>query len=136
MESQTCSQKTIRVARDGDGKPDVSSSRPLDSFFVRRIDQALAVAAESVGEALDAFRQLAGSSIPLSPTHELAPVLLSIPEVCKLLGYHKTKVYDLMQRGLLPFVVHTENGHRRVEYAALQAFVKRPRSGRPERITS
>lgn len=60
------------------------------------------------------------------------PVLLTVRETCKLLGYHKTKVYDLMKRGLLPYVVERKTGHRRVEYRAVQHLVKRLRGGRLE----
>ncbi len=60
------------------------------------------------------------------------PLLLTVSQVCNVLGYHKTKVYDLMKRGLLPFVVEAKTGHRRVEYRALQQLVKRLRRGRLE----
>jgi hypothetical protein len=76
--------------------------------LLRQIRRALAATATGLAEARDAFEVL-----------------------CR-----KTKVYALMKRGLLPYVVETKTGHRRVEYRALQHFVKRLRSGRLERKAS
>jgi hypothetical protein len=59
-----------------------------------------------------------------------------VRETCKILGFHKTKVYELMKRGLLPYVAETKTGHRRVEYRAVQQPVKRLRTGRLERKAS
>jgi hypothetical protein len=41
-----------------------------------------------------------------------------------------------MKRGLLPYVIETKTGHRRIEYRALQQLVKRLRTGRLERRAS
>ena len=64
------------------------------------------------------------------------PVLLTVPQVCGLLGYHKTKVYGLMNRGLLPYLLDRRTGRRRIEYRAVQQFVKRMRACRLERSAS
>jgi excisionase family DNA binding protein len=105
----------------------------LDATPFRKIDRALAAAASNLAEVREAFEMLCGA-IPggAGDAVRALPVLLTVPQVCKLLGYHKTKVYELMKRGLLPYVVETKTGHRRVEYRAVQHLVKRLRGGRLE----
>jgi len=71
---------------------------------IQKIDQALAVAASNLDEAREAFEILCGSLMDRAgDAARTLPVLLTVPQVCNLLGYHKTKVYDLMKRGLLPW---------------------------------
>jgi hypothetical protein len=41
-----------------------------------------------------------------------------------------------MKRGLLPYILETRTGHRRVEYRAVQHLVKRLRAGSLERKAS
>jgi excisionase family DNA binding protein len=112
-------------------------SGKVDSSSIQKLDRALAAAASSLAEAREAFEMLCGA-IPdgAGDAVRALPVLLTVPQVCNLLGYHKTKVYDLMKRGLLTYVVETKTGHRRVEYRAVQQLVKRLRSGRLERRAS
>lgn len=104
-----------------------------ESSSIQKIDRALAAAASNLDEAREALGILCGS-LPDSAgdAARTLPILLTVRDVCNLLGYHKTKVYDLMKRGLLPFVVETKTGHRRVEYRAVQHLVKRLRGGRLE----
>jgi len=109
----------------------------IEPASVQRIDRALAAAANNLDEARQALEMLC-VALPESAGDAVRalPVLLTVRETCKLLGYHKTKVYDLMKRGLLPYVVETKTGHRRIEYRAVQQLVKRLRSGRLERRAS
>jgi excisionase family DNA binding protein len=108
-------------------------SGKIESSPIQKIDRALAAAANNLDEAREAFEMLCGA-IPdgAGDAVRALPVLLTVPQVCNLLGYHKTKVYDLMKRGLLPYAVETKTGHRRVEYRAVQHLVKRLRGGRLE----
>ncbi|MBC5829995.1 MAG: helix-turn-helix domain-containing protein [Candidatus Eremiobacteraeota bacterium] len=112
-------------------------SAEIDPSAIRSIDRALAAAASNLDEAREAFGTLC-EALPhgTGDAMRALPVLLTVPQVCNLLGYHKTKVYGLMKRGLLPFVVETKTGHRRIEYRAVQQLVKRLRSGRLERKAS
>lgn len=112
-------------------------SSKVETASIQRIDRALADAANNLDEARQALEMLCGS-LPDSANDVVRslPVLLTVRDTCKLLGYHKTKVYDLMKRGLLPYVVETKTGHRRIEYRALQQLVKRLRTGRLERRAS
>jgi excisionase family DNA binding protein len=124
----------ISVIRDEFIEP---RSAKIEPASVQRIDRALAAAANNLDEARQALEMLC---IPLPDSAGDAvralPVLLTVRETSKLLGYRKTKVYDLMKRGLLPYVVETKTGHRRIEYRAVQQLVKRLRSGRLERRAS
>lgn len=108
-------------------------SRMLDLETLERLDRALIAATIVLADARHAFDLLSGRApeeMEIKP-----PILLTVSQVCRLLGYKKTKVYELMRRGLLPYV-HTETGRRRVEYRAAQRFVKRLRVGRLERRVS
>lgn len=109
----------------------------IDAAQLRRLEQALTAAASNLDDAREVFETLC-CALPDSAADAVRslPVLLTVRDVCKLLGYHKTKVYDLMKRGLLPFVVETKTGHRRIEYRALQQLVKRLRAGHLERRAS
>jgi excisionase family DNA binding protein len=124
----------ISVIRDEFIEPRSAKTEPAS---VQRIDRALAAAANNLDEARQALEMLR-IALPDSAGDAVGalPVLLTVRETCKLLGYHKTKVYDLMKRGLLPYVVETKTGHRRIEYRAVQQLVKRLRSGRLERRAS
>ena len=104
---------------------------------IHRIDRALAAAASNLDEARQALEALC-ENLPDGTSGALGalPVLLTVRDVCNLLGYHKTKVYELMKRGLLPYVVETKTGHRRIEYRAVQQLVKRLRTARLERKVS
>jgi excisionase family DNA binding protein len=108
-------------------------SGKIQPSSIQKMDRALAAAASNLDEAREAFEILCGS-LPDGSGDAVRrlPVLLTVRDVCNLLGYHKTKVYDLMKRGLLPYVVETKTGHRRVEYRAVQHLVKRLRAGRLE----
>ncbi len=121
----------ISVIRDEFIEP---RSAKIEPASVQRIDRALAAAANNLDEARQALEMLC-IALPDSAGDAVRalPILLTVRETCKLLGYHKTKVYDLMKRGLLPYVVETKSGHRRIEYRAVQQLVKRLRSGRLER---
>ena len=100
---------------------------------LRQIGRALVATASSLAKVRDAFEVLCRSSqVDFGDAVTAQPLLLTVPQVCDLLGYRKTKVYVLMKRGLLPYIVETKTGHRRVEYRALQQFVKRLRGGRLE----
>ena len=104
---------------------------------LREIGRALAATATSLAEVRDAFDVLCrASQAELGDGLRTAPVLLTVQQVCHQLGYRKTKVYQLMKRGLLPYVVEKRTGHRRIEYRAVQQFVKRLRGGRLERKAS
>jgi len=120
----------ISVIRDEFLEP---RSAKIEPASIQRIDRALAAAANNLDEARQALEVLC-VALPDS-TGDIVrslPILLTVRETCKLLGYHKTKVYELMKRGLLPYVVETKTGHRRVEYRAVQHLVKRLRGGRLE----
>jgi excisionase family DNA binding protein len=112
-------------------------SAKIEPASIQRIDRALAAAANNLDEARQALEVLC-VALPDSSSDVVRslPILLTVRETCKLLGYHKTKVYDLMKRGLLPYVMETKTGHRRVEYRAVQLLVKRLRTGRLERKAS
>jgi excisionase family DNA binding protein len=112
-------------------------SAKIDPASIQRIDRALAAAANNLDEARQALETLC-VALPDSAGDAVRslPVLLTVRETCKLLGYHKTKVYELMKRGLLPYVVETRTGHRRIEYRAVQQLVKRLRTARLERKAS
>jgi excisionase family DNA binding protein len=124
----------ISVIRDEFVEP---RSAKIEPASIQRIDRALTAAANNLDEARQALETLCGA-FPDSAGDAVRslPVLLTVRETCKLLGYHKTKVYDLMKRGLLPYVVETRTGHRRVEYRAVQQLVKRLRTARLERKAS
>ena len=109
-------------------------SAKIEPASIQRIDRALAAAANNLDEARQALETLC-VAFPESAGDVVRslPVLLTVRETCKLLGYHKTKVYDLMKRG---FVVETRTGHRRIESRAVQQLVKRLRTARFERKAS
>jgi len=95
---------------------------------LNRMDRALAAAVRNLADVQEVLASFyAGSRDSSQRGSRILPELLTVPEVCHLLGYRKTKVYELMKSGLLPFVVHTETGHRRIEYRAVQQFVKKLR---------
>lgn len=100
------------------------------------IDRTLTAAVKSLEEAREALNVLSRALANENGDFRIAPVLLTVPQVCELLGYHKTKVYDLMHRGLLPYVTDSKTGHRRVEYRAVQQLVKRLRGRNCERKAS
>lgn len=121
----------VSVIRDEFIEP---RSTKIEPASLERIDRALAAAANKLDEARHALEMLCvASPDSAGDVVRSLPVLLTVRETCKLLGYHKTKVYDLMKRGLLPYVVETKTGHRRVEYRAVQQLVKRLRTARLER---
>ena len=124
----------ISVIRDEFTEP---RSAKIDPASIQRIDRALAAAANNLDEARQALETLC-VALPDSAGDAVRslPVLLTVRETCTLLGYHKTKVYDLMKRGLLPYVVETKTCHRRIEYRAVQQLVKRLRTARLERKAS
>src|SRR5579872_1479729 len=124
----------ISVIRDEVSEP---RSAKIEPASIQRIDRALAAAANNLDEASHALEMLCvASPDSAGDVVRSLPVLLTVRETCKLLGYHKTKVYDLMKRGLLPYVVETKTGHRRIEYRAVQQLVKRLRTARLERKAS
>jgi excisionase family DNA binding protein len=112
-------------------------SAKIDPASIERIGRALAAAVNNLDEARQALGTIC-AALPESAGDAVRsfPVLLTVRETCKILGYHKTKVYELMKRGLLPYVVETRTGHRRIEYRAVQQLVKRLRAGRLERKAS
>jgi len=131
---QIRSADQISVIRDEVSDP---RSAKVEPASIQRIDRALAAAANNLDEARHALEMLCvASPDSAGDVVRSLPVLLTVRETCKLLGYHKTKVYDLMKRGLLPYVVETRTGHRRVEYRAVQQLVKRLRTARLERKAS
>ena len=111
---------------------------PVGVTSLERITMALDAATSSLDDAREVLRRLSrtvqndGASDPPSGQ----AILLTVPQVCGLLGYHKTKVYGLMKRGLLPYLLDRRTGRRRVEYRAVQQFVKRLRARRLERGAS
>jgi excisionase family DNA binding protein len=134
MESTKASEETsVSVIRE-----DVAESRPPAGLSpLGRIRTSLDAATSNLDDARKCLQRLAetiedGATEPLNGQ----PALLTVPQVCRLLGYHKTKVYGLMQRGLLPYVLDRRTGRRRVEYRAIQRFVKRLRASRLERSAS
>jgi excisionase family DNA binding protein len=124
----------VSVIRDEFIEP---RSAKIEPAPIERIDRALAAAANNLDEARQALGMLC-AALPDSAGDVVrtVPVLLTVRETCKILGYHKTKVYELMKRGLLPYIVETRTGHRRIEYRAVQQLVKRLRTGRLERKVS
>jgi len=100
----------------------------LSAPSLTSVDRALSAAEASIA---DARRALATYRAPLQGAEDgvpnLAPILMTIPQTCQLLAYRKTKVYELMKRGLLPYVIEAKTGHRRVEYRAVQQLVNRMR---------
>ncbi|MGH7708359.1 MAG: helix-turn-helix domain-containing protein [Vulcanimicrobiaceae bacterium] len=109
----------------------------IDHSSIRRICRALAAAVNNLADAREAF-EIICKALPDGTNDAIRamPVLLTVPQVCNVLGYHKMKVYSLTKRGLLPYVVETKTGHRRVEYRAVQQYVKRLRGWRLERKVS
>ena len=110
---------------------------PVGVSSLERIKMALDAATGSLDDAREDLQRLSeaiqnGASGPWSGH----PTLLTVPQVCGLLGYHKTKVYGLMKRGLLPYLLDRKTGRRRVEYRAVQHFIKRLRVRRLERSAS
>jgi excisionase family DNA binding protein len=110
---------------------------PARAVSLERITKALDAATSS----LNAMREALQGLPEMTQGHRDArlydqPVLLTVPQVCGLLGYHKTKVYGLMNRGLIPYLLDRRTGRRRVEYRAVQQFVKRLRDRRLERSAS
>lgn len=102
-----------------------------------RMDRALTAAVRNLADVREALASFCAESDGSSRgVPSILPELLTVPEVCRLLGYRKTKVYELMKSGLLPFVVHTKTGHRRIEYRAVQQFVKRLRGAFGKRKAS
>jgi len=56
--------------------------------------------------------------------------LLSIGEVAKRLGYSRSTVRNLCDRGLLPYIRPTgQTGHRRIMEKDLEAFLASVRGG-------
>jgi excisionase family DNA binding protein len=103
------------------------------SFPINRTLTAAVKSLEEAREALNVIsRALANENVDL----RIEPILLTVPQVCEVLGYHKAKVYDLMRRGLLPYVTDSKTGHRRIEYRAVQQLVKRLRGRNFERKAS
>ena len=95
---------------------------------LKRMDRALTAAVRNLADVQEALACFyAGTRDSSQGGSPILPELLTVPEVCNLLSYRKTKVYELMKSGLLPFVVHAKTGHRRIEYRAVQQFVKRLR---------
>ena len=80
---------------------------------------------QAAKQALDTFRE-SGDEQPTG----LTQLLLTVPQVCRLLGYRKTKIYYMMKNGVLPYVI--DRGHRRIEYRSLLSLIKdlRSRKGR------
>jgi excisionase family DNA binding protein len=88
---------------------------------------------------LQKVRELLGSDLELAPSslhcNRVGPAskeqkkLLTVAEVCSMLGYKRTKIYDLMKSGLLPYVVDTA-WSRRIEYRAVEQFIGRLRARR------
>ena len=67
-------------------------------------------------------RMTAESDVPTPPFRSL-PRLYTIREVMSYLRVKKSKLYSLMQEGLLPYVEIGAGGHRRVSETALLSFV-------------
>lgn len=113
------------------------SSAAAGVFSLERITMALDVATSSlndVREALQGFSDAVQDDNGARLSDQ--PLLLTVSQVCELLGYHKTKVYGLMKRGLLPYLLDRRTGRRRIEYRAVKQFVKRLRGRRLERSAS
>lgn len=126
-------QSSVTVLRDNV----IQSGTPAVAFSLERITMTLDAATRSlndVREALQGFSETPQDDKGAWLSDQ--PVLLTVPQVCGLLGYHKTKVYGLMKRGLLPYLLDRRTGRRRIEYRAVQRFVKRLRARRLERSAS
>ena len=126
-------QSSISINRD----QALQSSARAGVFSLDRVTMALDAATRSlndVREALQGFSETPQDDKGAWLSDQ--PVLLTVPQVCGLLGYHKTKVYGLMKRGLLPYLLDRRTGRRRIEYGAVQRFVKRLRARRLERGAS
>jgi len=114
-----------------------SQSADVSRAPLEQVDRALVAVARNLAAARAALDELRETA-PLAARSPVSvmPILLNIPQVCRLLGYKKTKVYELMKNGLLPYVVEANTGHRRIEYRAVEQFVKRLRGERSERRAS
>lgn len=109
------------------------NTRAASSECLRRMDRSLADAVAGLADLRAAFEFLLreiGDSGELSAG--AVPILLTVQQACQLLGFKKTKLYELMNSGLLPYVSDARNGHRRIEYQALRGLVKRLRTRRLE----
>ena len=60
---------------------------------------------------------------PNTPAASALPRLYTVREVMAYLRVKKSKLYKLMQEGLLPYVEIGAGGHRRVSETALLNFV-------------
>lgn len=110
--------------------------RPIEPASLD-IDRTLTAAVKSLDEAREALSSLCQALTgEARNVQAIAPILLTVPQACELLGYHKTKVYGLMKRGLLPYVTDMKTGHRRIEYRAIQLLAKRLRGRNFERKAS
>lgn len=133
MEPPRDLEQTVTVLHDDV----IQSGTPAAAFSLERITMALDAATNNLNDVRQALQRLSetvqdDNGAWLSDQ----PVLLTVPQVCELLGYHKTKVYGLMKRGLLPYLLDRRTGRRRIEYRAVQRFVKRLRARRLERSAS
>jgi excisionase family DNA binding protein len=115
-----------RAVSLGENVPEPRSIRPE---LLDEVHEALAHAAERLAYLRASLVAIDGSSSELTSGRPGPPILLSVPQACRLLACGKSKLYELMQEGLLPFVSEAR-GHRRIEYRALEAFVKRLRARR------
>ena len=126
-------QSPVNVIRD-----ELAELRPpAGGSSLERIKMALDAATSSLDDVRECLQKVS-ETIQAGPNGPPSgqSVLLTLPQVCGLLGYHKTKVYGLMKRGLLPYLLDRRTGRRRVEYRAVQQFVKRLRARRLERSAS
>jgi len=110
----------------------LQDARASSSECLRRIDRALADAATGLEDLRASFELLLRETGDPGVFSAGAPILLTVAQACRLLGFKKTKLYELMNSGKLPYVADTQNGHRRIEYQALRGLAKRLRCRRLE----
>jgi excisionase family DNA binding protein len=60
-------------------------------------------------------------------TDQIKPLLFSVPQVAKLIGFSRTKTYELVQARKIPSIL--VEGKTRVTRAALEAWI----GGQPHR---
>jgi len=63
-------------------------------------------------------------------TDSIQPILFSVPQVAKLIGFSRTKTYELVQAGKIPSII--VEGRTRVTRNAIDAWIGQQPQRRPK----